>query len=163
MSGLDGRYIGAGEQAVIEVIRSAELLSRLGSQCVFDEELSQARFNILIILKYYGGEGISQKQILDRMVSTKGNLSMHIKRLAADGHVEKQRSSHDRRHDIISLTKKGESVLRSKEPEYMRHMEILTAGISRGNAEKVTKLLQELQDQCKAMLESGVGKKSRNA
>lgn len=147
-----GRDIGAGERAVLEIVKASELFARVGTTCVFDKGLSQARFNILIILKYYGHGGISQKQMLERMVSTKGNLSMHVKNLAAEGYIRKKTSKSDGRQDTITLTAKGARALSRMEPEYMRHVEQLTGDLSRDSAEHMVSLLQSLQAKCRAIL-----------
>ena len=121
---------------------------------MFDKELSQARFNILLILKYYGNDGLCQKDILARMVSTKGNLSIHIKNLVAQGYVCKNRSESDRRQDTVRLTAEGERVLKRVEPEYMRHIDMLTRGQSAADAGKLTELLEGRQDTCLELLTS---------
>ena len=148
----DGRAIPGGERVVLEVIRTAELLARVGQGCVFNQSLSQSKFNILLILKYYGDGGMAQKDILARMVSTKGNLSTHIKSLAADGYVRKGTSTVDRRHDVLSLTRKGARAIEQMEPEYMRHIQSLTSGLSTKGAARVNRELEALQERCRQLL-----------
>ena len=151
MTGQEGKTIAPQEQVVIDIIRTSELLSRVGNACVFNNGLSQAKFNILIILKYYG-VGVSQKDILGRMVSTKGNLSTHIKSLAADGYIRRKTSKADKRHDTISLTPKGDRVLKSIEPQYISHVNELTRGQSNASAEHVIEILENIQNECRTML-----------
>ena len=148
MSDQKSRYIGKHEKLVLDIIRTAELFTRVGSTCVFDKQLTQARFNILLILKYFCDGDVSQKEILSRMVSTKSNLSTHIKKLAAHGYIKKVSSIDDRRHDKISLTDKGDDAVLRLEPEYEQHVAFLTNDLTEDELEITAKTLDKIQTKC---------------
>ncbi|MDP6525020.1 MAG: MarR family transcriptional regulator [Kiritimatiellia bacterium] len=154
----NGRTIEAGEHAILEIIKTAELFTRVGNACVFDRELSQARFNILIILKYEGDGGMSQKEILERMISTKGNLSIHIRNLEEGGYIKRQASKEDMRHDVITLTGKGERALKGIEPEYERHIRAVAGDLSDDKAGHLTEMLKDLQEKCRELLSADLKK-----
>lgn len=153
-----GRTIDPGEQAILEIIKTAELFTRVGNTRVFDRELSQAKFNILLILKYEGSDGMSQKEILERMISTKGNLSIHISNLEKDGYIRRQASKEDMRHDVIKLTAKGGRALDGIEPEYERHVRTMVEGLSSEKAMGLVMQLKTLQEKCRELLDAEVGK-----
>jgi len=158
MTASTARSIDSGEQAILEIIKTAELLTRVGNTCVFDREISQARFNILIILKYEGEDGISQNEILQRMVSTKGNLSIHIANLERCGYIRRQASKEDMRRNVVRLTAKGRRVLDKLEPGYEGHIRAISEDLPANRAESLTEMLRTLQERCRNLLNGNEGR-----
>jgi DNA-binding MarR family transcriptional regulator len=52
-------------------------------------------------------EGISQQELAERLYVTKGNISILVDKLAANGYVERLPSTLDRRTWAINLTERG--------------------------------------------------------
>jgi DNA-binding MarR family transcriptional regulator len=144
----------AGEATVLLILRIADLLTRIGDSKVFGKELTQAQFNILMILKRHGQNGMSQKEILEYLVSTKGNVSIHITNLARMGHIRKKTSRIDGRMSVVSLTAKGKRILGKLEPEYIRHLREITDDLPHEQAESTIALLNALMGRCEHALGS---------
>ena len=103
--------IAIGEKAVLDILRVADMLIRIGNSKVFRKTLTQAQFNILMVLKRHGQQGMSQKDILGNLVSTKGNISIHIGNLEKKGFIRRKTSKQDARRHVITLTAKGKGIL----------------------------------------------------
>jgi MarR family 2-MHQ and catechol resistance regulon transcriptional repressor len=149
-----------GETTVLQILRVADLLTRIGDSKVFGKELTQAQFNILMILKRHGQNGMSQKEIMGYLVSTKGNVSIHITNLARMGYVRKKTSKIDSRRNVITLTAKGRRMLQELEPRYIRHLREITDDLPREQAESTIALLNQLMGKCEYTLgnsETGKG------
>lgn len=142
----------AGELLVLQILRVADLLTRIGDSRVFGKELTQAQFNVLIVLERCGSQGISQKDILEKLVSTKGNVSIHIANLSAMGYIRRKISRSDSRVNEITLTAKGRRVLSDLEPRYLQHLKEITAGIVPDQAAAALEFLKQFQDRCKLTL-----------
>ena len=106
------------EEAVLGLLRTTELLLQHARRTLFSDGLSQAQFNILMILQHESAQGISQKAIGERLITTKGNTSQHIASLEADGLVKRRAATKDRRRNVITLTPKGRRLVSRVEPRY---------------------------------------------
>ena len=141
-----------GEATVLQILRVADLLTRIGDSKVFGKELTQAQFNVLMVLKRHGNEGISQKGILASLVSTKGNVSIHVTNLARMGYIRKKTSKADRRMNEITLTAMGRRILAALEPPYVQHLQAITDDLPLQQVEVAMALLKQLQEKCQATL-----------
>lgn len=141
-----------GEATVLQILRIADLLTRIGDSKVFGKELTQAQFNILMILKRHAQNGMSQKEIMEYLVSTKGNVSIHITNLGRMGYIRKKTSKIDSRRNVITLTAKGRRILGELEPKYIRHLREITDDLPREQAESTISLLNKLMGKCEHTL-----------
>jgi DNA-binding MarR family transcriptional regulator len=141
------------EATVLQILRVADLLTRIGDAQVFGKALTQAQFNVLMVLQRQGTRGgISQKDILEKLVSSKGNVSIHITNLSRMGYVRKRTSKRDSRMNVITLTAAGKRILDELEPKYVAHLEEITGDLSDKDAETVTGILSHLQERCNSAL-----------
>ncbi len=140
------------ESLVLQVIRVADLLTRVGDARVFGEKLTQPQFNVLMILKRHGRDGMSQKDIADYLVWTKGNVSIHVTNLARMGYVRRKSSKSDARANVITLTPKGRRILSELEPKYMEQIKRLSETLPRKQAGTAIEILSNLGGKCNAML-----------
>ncbi|MFW6152437.1 MAG: MarR family winged helix-turn-helix transcriptional regulator [Verrucomicrobiota bacterium] len=140
------------ESLVLQVIRVADLLTRVGDARVFGEKLTQPQFNVLMILKRHGREGMSQKDIADYLVWTKGNVSIHVTNLVRMGYVRRKSSRSDARANVITLTARGRRVLADLEPRYMEQIERLSENLPSQQARTAIEVLSKLGGKCEVML-----------
>jgi DNA-binding MarR family transcriptional regulator len=141
-----------GESMVLQILKVADLLTRIGDAKVFGKELTQAQFNVLMVLKRHDDVGVSQKDILANLVSTKGNVSIHITNLTRMGYIRKRTSREDARMHVLRLTAKGYRVLAELEPRYERHLQAITGDLSPKPLAVSMALLDEFQARCRATL-----------
>ena len=138
---------------MLQILRVADLLTRIGDSQVFGKELTQAQFNVLMVLKRHGSDGgISQKDILDNLVSTKGNVSIHITNLSRMGCIRKKTSKIDSRMNVITLSAKGRRILDDLEPKYIEHLKDITGDLPADQAQMAMTVLNYLHDKCNATL-----------
>jgi len=140
------------EATVLQILRVADLLTRIGDSKVFGKELSQAQFNVLMILRRHGQNGMSQKDIVGYLVSTKGNISIHISNLTRMGYIHKKISKTDNRMSRITLTAKGRRILADLEPKYIQRLKEVTNNLSAEQAEAAITALNRLMGKCEDIL-----------
>ncbi len=143
-----------GEETVLQILRVADLLTRIGNSKVFGKELTQAQFNVLMVLKRSGTDGITQRDILENLVSTKGNVSIHITNLNRMGYIRKKTSSADSRMNIINLTAKGKRILEELEPRYTQHLKKITHELVPEKAEITLQVLDYFHGKCSEALKA---------
>ncbi len=144
--------IPANEAVLLEILRVSDLLARVGNSTIFSKGLSMAQFNILMVLRRRGGDGMSQKQIVENLLTTKGNVSIHMKNLTDAGLVRRRVSKHDGRMHVVTLTAKGNRILESLEPQYLAQIETLTKGLPAAEVDTTLNLLAQIRDTAAATL-----------
>jgi len=141
-----------GEATVLQILRVADLFTRIGDSKVFGKELTQPQFNVLMVLKRHGVGGLSQKDILGKLVSTKGNISIHLTNLARRGYLRRKSSKTDSRMNEITLTAKGRRILADLEPKYVHHLTRITVDLLPKQVEMMLEILKNLQNKCEVAL-----------
>jgi DNA-binding MarR family transcriptional regulator len=86
----------------------SRLERRLG-QCLTAYGLSLSQFDVLATLAH--GEGITQQDLAERLLVTKGNVVGLIDRVSAAGWVERRPDPEDRRANRLYLTDAGRELL----------------------------------------------------
>lgn len=86
----------------------ARLERRLG-QALAAHGLSLSQFDVLATLAH--GEGITQQELAERLLVTKGNVVGLIDRVGAAGWVERRPDPEDRRANRLYLTDAGRALL----------------------------------------------------
>lgn len=137
-----------GETTMLYILRVAEMITRIGDAKVFCKAITRPQFNVLMILKRHGEDGMSQKDILAYLVSTKGNVSIHISNLLKKRYILRKTSTHDARMHVIKLTAKGKRIVNEVEPKYISQLRAVTDNLPRDQAEATIKLLEHLRLKC---------------
>ena len=137
---------------MMQILRVADLLTRIGDAKVFGKELTQAQFNLLMVLKRHDGVGVSQKDILANLVSTKGNVSIHVTNLTRMGYIRKRVAVDDGRRHELTLTAKGRKILSELEPRYEEYLKTIAGNLDPEHVALTGVLLEELRRRCCATL-----------
>jgi DNA-binding MarR family transcriptional regulator len=101
------------EELFLNIMRSAEHLSR-PFMCFFKATgLTGSQYNVLRILRGHGEEGIPCHEIAEQMVSYDPDLTRLLDRLEKAGLVMRERSTTDRRVVIARITLAGLKLVNS--------------------------------------------------
>jgi DNA-binding MarR family transcriptional regulator len=95
------------EEAVLNIMRTAEVLQRVVTEFLKDYDLSPTQYNVLRILRGAGEGGATCSQIGERMLTHDPDITRLLDRMDARGLLERERSSEDRRVVITRITKAG--------------------------------------------------------
>ena len=91
-------------------------------------QMSPARFDVLAQLSV--APGISQQELSDRLLVTKGNITTLLDKMTAQGLVERRPDPEDRRSYRLYLTEEGrqlaETLIPSHEDFIQEHISALT-------------------------------------
>lgn len=100
-----------GEELFLNLWRTALVLSRAEVALLKTEDLSEAQYNVLRILRGAGETGLSCGQIAERMVNRDPDVTRLLDRLQERGLVSRQRAKEDRRVVVGSITPAALEVL----------------------------------------------------
>lgn len=95
------------EEAVLNIVRTAEVVQRSIADFLKEFDLSAAQYNILRILRGAGAAGASCSQIGERMLTHDPDITRLLDRMEARGLIVRERSSTDRRAIITRISKDG--------------------------------------------------------
>ncbi len=100
--------------AVVAVLRTADLLSRQTAAVVEPFGITAQQFNVLRILRgagLAGTDGVPTLAVGERMVEQTPGVTRLLDRLEAKGLVRRQRCPKDRRQHLCWVTQKGTDLL----------------------------------------------------
>lgn len=114
--------------------RAEYTIHRKEYQTIKESGLTPAQFGVLEVL--YSKGDLKICEIIEKILTTSGNITVVIKNLEKDGLVKRNIDPEDKRSCIISLTEKGKDMIEGILPNHINNIknvfEILT------DEEKVT-------------------------
>jgi DNA-binding MarR family transcriptional regulator len=120
-SGKSRREVCPEELACLDLVRTADLLSRLPAQVLKTEDLSHTQYNVLRILRG-APEGLPCGEIGNRMITRDPDITRLLDRMEKRGLISRCRETKDRRMVMTRITPEGLKVLaRLDEPMQEAH------------------------------------------
>lgn len=105
--------------------------------------ISAAQFDVLANLGM--SEGITQRELAERLLVTKGNVCGLLDRMEAAGLVERRTDAKDRRANRIHLTRVGRGALRRAFPPHLVLVQRCMGSLSVAEMKTLTGLLSRLE------------------
>ena len=78
------RFSNIYEESLLNLIATSDIVNKLADRFLKSYGITRSQFNILMMLKYDGKEGLKQVEISERMIVTASNVSGQIDRLERD-------------------------------------------------------------------------------
>ena len=114
------------EEAVLNVVRTAEVLQRVVVDFLKEFDLSPVQYNVLRILRGAGATGATCSQIGERLLTRDPDITRLLDRMETRGLIGRVRSSEDRRAIITRITAAGMALVdRIDEPLRILHQKKL--------------------------------------
>jgi len=134
------------EEVVYTIARSYVFLNQVISRFLAQYNLSPAKLNILLVVKYKGnGKGLSQNEISKLLLVTTSNITRMVDKLERDNYVQRLAKKGDRRVHLIRITKKGAELVDEIWPHYKRLIdELIDSQFSDQEKVTVARLLDKL-------------------
>jgi DNA-binding MarR family transcriptional regulator len=110
-------------------------------------DLTPAQFEVLAHL--HTNPGITQQELAEKLLVTKGNVCGLINRLEADGLVERCPDPEDRRSNRLHLTEKATQIASEAIPDHEAFIEDHMAALSGEDLEALHALLRGLDQSLK--------------
>jgi DNA-binding MarR family transcriptional regulator len=130
------------ESLFLELVRTADLLTRAPAQLLKTEDLSAAQYNILRILRG-APEGLLCGEIASRMVTRDPDITRLLDRMERRGLISRCRQDIDRRRIMVRLADPGRAILsRLNEPILQIHRQQL-GHLAPARVKELTGLLEE--------------------
>jgi len=126
--------------AVLSVVLTGSLLVKEGHRIMRPFGITDAQFNVLMLLKYQSDDGELNQTALGRMLLVnRSNITGLTDRLEQAGLVRRVMDTTDRRVNRVRLTPKGRSVLdRAEQAYFARVQEIMGTLSEKENMQLIT-------------------------
>ncbi|MBI3926941.1 MAG: MarR family transcriptional regulator [Armatimonadetes bacterium] len=143
----------AGFTTWLQVVRCYQKASRRLSLRLRPLDITLAQLDVLANLHARGGGGVTQQELAQRLLVTKGNVSGLLDRMVVRGLVERRTDPSDRRSNQIFLTPGGKRLAARAvaiQREFVKEMlETLTPdeqGVLAGMLERVEERLEGMEN-----------------
>lgn len=132
----------AGVLAWIHMLRVTHQIQRWESAHLAEFNLTLPQFDVLSQLNRE--EGITQQQLADRLLVTKGNVCGLMDRMMEQGLVERRADPNDRRANMLYLTPEGKELIAAVLPSQLRFITQQLAVLTPAKQKQLLDLLSEL-------------------
>lgn len=136
---------GANHEALLNVIRTAAMLQKLSDRFFSQFGVTDAQFNLLVILKDSGAEGLSQQELSQHLIVTKSNVVGLVDRLERAGYLKREANSTDRRRNRIVLTREGQELVGRVEKIYLEEVDRMMNVLSTAQKEALISVMDQLR------------------
>lgn len=143
--GLDRPFQDIYHETVLNIVRTAILISNVGAQLFRKFGLTEAQFNVLIALRYRDRE-LTQSDLGKRLVVTRASITSVLDKLEAKQLVTRSNVTGNRRIHIVTLTSKGEELLDGLEPLYIEAIHNVLGGLTAEQCHTMISMLESVRD-----------------
>jgi DNA-binding MarR family transcriptional regulator len=139
-----------GHEALINTVLTGSMMTKEGDRLLRPLGLTDAQFNILMLLKYQSESGrINQTQLGQMLLVNRSNVTGLVDRMEQAGWVERTAESGDRRVKMVQLTPSGRKLLERAEKAYYLRVDEIMGGLSANEVRQLCRLLERIRLQLK--------------
>ena len=128
---------------VIALSRTMQVINRKQSRLINEYGLTMPQFGVLEALYHKGPLCIND--IIEKTLSTSGNMTVVIEHLRKDGYIKKEKSGIDQRKYMISLTDKGTGIISRIFPFHLKNIGEIFSRYSVNEKEELLSLLEKFR------------------
>jgi len=133
------------EEAVVALLRTAEIVRGRIAAAMQDDELTIQQYNVLRILRGAGQRGLPTLEIAERMVERTPGITRLLDRLVAKDLVARERCTEDRRKVYARVTKSGRALVDRLDDPVDAADRAAMAGLSKKDLTTLVRLLDRVR------------------
>ena len=137
--------VSDNHEALLNLVRTSSMLLKLSDRFFSRFGLTDAQFNILMILADYGSDGLSQQGLSDHLIVTKSNMVGLVDRLEKAGYVKRKAHPTDRRFYRIVLTAKGRDLVEKVKKSYFEEVDRMMSVLSDSQKKSLIVAMERLR------------------
>lgn len=130
----------------ISLLRTREAVLQRFTPSLHKIGMSTQKWRVLRVLNAVGE--LPMSELAERSFIMLASLSRIVKRMIADGYIEKRRHQTDQRSYTISLTEKGQQIVTDYRPQLEEVYDDIERVFGYGKLELLFELLHELTEKC---------------
>jgi DNA-binding MarR family transcriptional regulator len=134
-------------------MRAADTARREMVQSLAPYEITLQQFNVLIILRHAGSEGLPTLEVAARLVEQTPGITRLMNTLVAKRYIRRRRSKQDQRQQLCSLTNDGVRMIDKVLPQIRASQARIVRPISQEDLDQFIELLSRITLQQKVATE----------
>jgi DNA-binding MarR family transcriptional regulator len=136
----------AAHEAALNILVTANLLAKEGERVVGPFGITEAQFNVLMLLRHQSDGGALDQTALGRMlVVNRSNVTGLVDRMEKAGLVVRSPDPTDRRVKQVSLTAHGRKVAEASEVPYFKRVERVLGALGAEERRALVRSLEKLR------------------
>ncbi|MEN8006206.1 MAG: MarR family transcriptional regulator [Candidatus Krumholzibacteriota bacterium] len=136
-------------EALMNILWTGTLLKRTARTFFREAPLTEAEFNLLMVL-HHSSDSLSQKDLSERLLVDKSNITGLIDRLQKSGYIMRNPVPNDRRRYDITLTEAGRKLITRADPVYHRLVDQVMDGLSERECRTLVSLTRKVRQGLRA-------------
>jgi DNA-binding MarR family transcriptional regulator len=140
-----GKFRSSGQKAILNILFTYGWINERIKNILAPEDITPQQYNILRILRGSFPHPLSTLQIRERMLDRMSDTSRIVDRLVSKQLVKKVICAKDRRLVDVTITDKGQSLLKKLDAE-VNDMENISKNLTNKEAEMISALLDKLRE-----------------
>ena len=144
LSGHDVPAEQRGHAALTTLIRIFGRMTARGAEMAKRHGLTLPHLEVLLCLSH--GEGISQQDLAERLLLTKGNICVMVQKMETAALIERRSDPEDQRIHRLYLTPEGRKKLSKILPEHLAMSGRLLRGLTQAEHKTLHELLCRIDD-----------------
>lgn len=137
-------------EAVLNIVRTANLLSQKGEMLFREHDLTEAQFNVLLALQYKERRW-TQSDLGRRLVVTRASVTSVLDKLESKGLVERCAVPGNRRVYHVELTQRGAALIGEVEPVYRKLIHAVLSGFDDSQCRDLIHYLEQVREQSRRL------------
>jgi MarR family 2-MHQ and catechol resistance regulon transcriptional repressor len=138
----DHARVAAALRAYVKLLRAGKAVLTRIEPLLAAEGLTPTQLGVLEAILHKGP--LTQRELVRKVLTSAGNLTDVIDKLAARGLVSRQRSATDRRTVTVGLTPAGRALIEALFPRHARDIAAAMGGLDVSELEQLGRLLRKL-------------------
>ena len=143
---LNREFVSVDEQVLLAFVYTELRLTRLSQAFFSEHELTDAEFDLLMILWDYRERRIRQFELANILLISRVKATYIIDRMVRRGLARREQDTNDRRANFVFITPAGERLLAKVKDPYYRLMPSLFAGLDQSRKKLFLELLDHFRN-----------------
>lgn len=149
--GLKAPFQDMRHETVLNLVRTATLLSARATQLFRQFDLTEAQFNVLFALKF-SQAAITQAELGKRLVVTRASITSVLDKLEAKGLVKRIDVPENRRIHHVELTEEGRTLVNNVEPLYRKEVREVLGDLADAECHQLIDMTERVRERARQRL-----------
>lgn len=124
--------------------RAANAISKQEMETIRRYNLTVSQFGVMEAL--YNKGNLRIQDLIDKLLSTSGNMTVVIRNMIRDGYIFKTTDSNDRRASLIGLTPYGRETIEKILPDHYAHVGRVFSVLSQEEQDQLAEILKKFKN-----------------
>lgn len=142
--GLDRPFTDRRHETVLSIVRTASLLAAVGEDLFRGLGLTEAQFNVLMVLRYSDAPP-TQVELGRKLVVSRASVTSVLDRMERKGFIRRRAVAENRRIRRVELTAVGMAALGQAEPLYRERLHQALAPLNDSACERLMAMLERVR------------------